>query len=69
MTSEDFFNYEDYVNEPNNHNRIKGGKSGMVSDTGNPESVIPPTAMKESGLSGEEDFEPSSSDNCVTKLE
>ena len=69
MSLEDFFNSDDDVIELNNHKRIKGGESGVGSDTGNPESVIPPTAMEESSLSCEdEDIEPSSSNNCFTKI-
>ena len=72
VTLEDFFNYEDDVIEPesltNNHNRIKGGESCAGSGTVDPESVIPPTTMEESSLSEDEDFEPSSSNYCFTKI-
>ena len=69
MSFEDFFNSEDLVIEPNNHKRIKGGESGAGSDTENSESVIPPAAMEESSLScKDEHIEPSSSNNCYTKI-
>ena len=72
VTLEDLFNYEDDVIEPesltNNHNRIKGGESWAGSGTVDPEFVIPPTAMEESSLSEDEDFEPSSSNICFTKI-
>ena len=66
-TLEDFFNYEDDVIEPesltNNYKRIKGGESRADFETVDPESVIPPTAMEESSLSEDEEFEPSCSNN------
>ena len=69
MSFQDFFNCEGDVIEPNNHKRNKGGESGASSDTENPESVIPPTAMEESSLTYEdEDIEPSSSNNYFTKI-
>ena len=72
VTLEDFFNCEDDVFEPGSltkhHNRIKGGESGAGSGTVGPESVIPPTTMKESSLSEDEDIELSSSNNCFTKI-
>ena len=72
VTLADFFNYEDDVIEPesltNNYKRIKGGESRADFETVDPESVIPPTAMEESSLSEDEDFESSCSNNCFTKI-
>ena len=72
VTLEDFFNYEDDVIEPesltNNYKRIKGGERRADFETVDPVSVIPPTAIEESSLSEDEDFESSCSNNCFTKI-
>ena len=40
----------------------------MGFGTVDPEIVIPPTAMEESSLSEDEDFERGSSNNCFTNI-